>query len=173
MSSLHSLVGHEVEAENAMVPMAVVMAFAALVADQLMQWRIARRALGGIAQLENVFGSILRVQFELMNGPLLHRTHASAGGKLALGGFFEEVNRCCDTPTVADMDAAAMFETTKRITPVTDEMLLSLVDENERVSIEGDALGRKDIMKLAHGAVGKFGLKDAGAAMHLNENSSL
>jgi hypothetical protein len=153
--------------------MTVVIAFAALVANQLMQRCIARRALGGVAQLENVFGSVLRVQFELMNGPLLHGTHARAGGKFALGGFFEEVNGCFDAPTVADMDAAAMFETAKRITPVTDEMLLSLVDENERIGVEGDALGRKHVMKLANGAVGKFGFKDAETAMHLNKNNGL
>ena len=110
MSPLHALIGHQVEAD-----------VAAVAADQLVQRRVAGRSLGGVAQLQDVFGGVLGVQLELVDGPLLHRAETHAGGEVALGRPLQVVDRRLDALAAGDVDPAAVLQTVDRVVERTED----------------------------------------------------
>jgi hypothetical protein len=143
----------------------------ALGGHQLLQRRVARRAFGGLAQLQDVLGSILGVQLETVDGPLFDPANAGAGGKVTLGGLLQVVDRGLDVPAPADMDAAAVLQPVDRLVALALEVALRLVDENEAPGVELDAGGGQRIVEFAYGG-GRRQLcfEHAGPAVELEEN---
>ena len=153
MSPLHSLVGHQVEAHGA-----------AVAVPELEQRRVARRALGRLAELQDVLGGVLRVQLELVDGPLLHRPDADARREVALRGLLQVVDRRLDALATADVDAACRASARgpgpRRL---ASKGLLRLVDEDEVSASDVDARGGQSVVKFAQsGRGGQFRLKHPG-----------
>ena len=99
MSALDPLLRHEIEAQRAGVAM-----------HELVQRRVARRALRRVAELQDVFGGVLRAQLEGVDGPLLDGADTSARREFALGGLVEKVHRSLDALAAGHMDPRAVLQ---------------------------------------------------------------
>src|SRR5271166_473601 len=104
MSALDPLLRHEVEAQ-----------LAAMAMHELVQGRVARRAVRRIAELQNVLGRVLRAQLEGVRRPLLHGADASARWELVLGGLLQEVNRGLDAVAAGYVHPSTVFQAVHRL----------------------------------------------------------
>jgi hypothetical protein len=159
MSPLNSLFRHEVEADRTLVTM-----------DQAMQRRVAGRPFGRVTDLQDMFGSVFRVQPEPMHRPRLNRTNARAGREWMLRRLVEEMHHGLDTVTAADMDPASVLQAMNRFVTVGVQVIFGFINEDEGFRIDLDADASQGVVKIAQRrSLDELGFENAGLAMNLDK----
>ena len=77
---------------------------------QAMQGGIAWRPIGAVAELQHVFGRILRVEPEMMHGPRLDPVDARAGGERVLRRLVEVMHGGLDPVATGNMNPLAVLQ---------------------------------------------------------------
>lgn len=143
-------------------------------AHQVVEGRVGRGPLLRAAELQDVLGGVLRVEPELVDGPLLHRADPDARRELVLGRLLQVVDGRLDPLAAADVDAAAELQAADDLEEIPAEMLLSVVEEDERLLVDMDPCGGERLAELAEGAGGRqLRLEDPWSPVGLDENNDL
>jgi hypothetical protein len=160
MSALDPLLRHEIEAQLAGVAM-----------HELVQRRVARRSIRRFAQLQNVFGGVLRAQLEGVDRPLLDGADTSTRREFPLGGLIEKVRRSLDAVAAGHMNPCTVSQTMRRLMALALDRDFRFIDEDEGLGHDLDVAPREHVVKLAQGRRGgNLGFENSWTAVDLNKD---